>query len=138
MKRGVALCLVAVLLFLFCSCSAEADYVYDPSVISEVRFVWAEENRVVKQIEVLPADQLEVFCADLNQLDCHEYWNDPVNIVDGSAIEIRFENGDYRLLNHYCTIRCENGETDDTWRYYGYEEFVSFWERYCTAEYLLP
>lgn len=137
MKRGFVLCFISVL-FLFLGCSAEAYDIYDPSGIREVCFVWAEENRVVKRIEALPADQLETFCEDLNQLQYHEYWNDPVDLVDGSAILIGFENGDHCLLNHYCTIRCENGETDDTRRYYGYEEFISFWERYCSAEYLLP
>lgn len=145
-KRALTLILIvcALLLSLAGCLGAGASspyrgkYAYDASLVSEVSFVWVESDGTVVRLETLEPEQYDSFFHSFSQLVRHEYWNDPIDYVQGSAVLITFPNGDCHLINHYCSIRSIAGEAEDTLEYYGYDEFGDFWRQYCSRDYILP
>lgn len=145
-KRGLVLVLIAAVLLLSlagcfgggASSPYRGRYPYDAAAVSEVSFVWADPDGTVVRLETLEPEQYDSFFQSFSQLKRHEYWNDPFDYVQGSAILITLQDGDYHLINNYCTIRCIDGKAEDTLEYYGHEEFGDFWRQYCSREYILP
>ena len=134
------LLLLAVLLLSVAGCSSpyRGRFEYDASLVSEVSFVWVDSDGTVTKLESLESEQYPSFFRSFSQMRRHEYWNDPFDYVQGSAILITLQSGDYHLINDYCTIRCIDGKAEDTLEYYGHEEFMEFWQQYCSQDYILP
>lgn len=145
-KRALVLALIAaVLLLSLAGCFGggvtspyRGRYAYDASAVSEVSFVWVESDGTVVRLETLEPEQYDSFFQSFSQLKRHEYWNDPIDYVQGSAVLITFQDGNYHLINDYCSIRSINGEAEDTLEYYGHEEFGDLWRQYCSRDYILP
>ena len=136
----IPLLILAALLIILAGCSSpyRGRYTYDVSLISEVSFVSVDSDGTIVTVESLESDQYASFFLSLSQLQRHEYWNDPIDIVEGSAILITFQDGNYHLINHHCTIRAIDGKAEDTLEFYGYEDFIELWEQYCSHDYILP
>ena len=145
-KKAWATFLILATLLLICAGCLSAGsvspyrgrYTYDISLISEVSFVWSDSDGTISMLEPLEPDQYVSFFQSFSQLDHGIYWNDPETEVTGSAVLITFHNGDYHLINHYCSIRSIDGKADYTLEYYGYDEFTVFWQQYCSQDYILP
>lgn len=137
-KSRVMFCLfVTALMLMCCGCEGKnSRREYDVSDISSVSFVQVDPNGEMTVRQMLEPELLEVFMDEFHQLSDHSYWNDPIEAVTGSAILITFQDGNYYLINHYCTIHCVDGTSKDTWQYYGFEEFSFFWNKYCSFDYL--
>lgn len=144
-KVWVTFLILAILLLAFsgCFCAGSGSpyrgrYTYDISLVAEVSFVWADPDGTIDKLESLNSEQYASFFDSFSKLKRHEYWNDPFDYVQGSAILITLLSGDYHLINDYCTIRCIDGKAEDTLEYYGHEEFMDFWQQYCSLDYILP
>lgn len=139
-RPWAVLLLLAVLLLSVAGCSSpyRGRFEYDASLVSEVSFVWVEPDGTVTKLEELGSEQYPAFFQSLSQMRRHEYWNDPIDYIQGSAVLITFQNGDYHLMNHCCTIRCIDGKAEDTREYYGNDDFLAVWQQYCSQDYILP
>lgn len=132
--------ILAALLLFFMGCYSpyRGRYTYDISLVSEVSFVSADSDGTIVETESLDPNQNSSFFHSFYQLQRCEYWDDPATTVTGSAVLITFQNGDFHLINHYCSIRSIDGKADYTLEYYGYDEFTVFWQQYCSQDYILP
>ena len=126
-------------ILLCCGCGILAEKTkYDASEISQISFVTVDSGGEIREVEVLPQESVVPLLEDFSKLKCFEYWNDPIDYVLGSAILITFEDGNYHLINSYCTISHIDGKSNDTRQYYSKEGFIELWNQYCSHEYHLP
>ncbi len=121
-----------------CSSPYRGKYTYNAALVSEVFFVWVDPDGTVEKLESLESEQYTAFFHSFSQMSCREYWNDPIDYVQGSAILITLQDGNFHLINNDCTIRCIDGKAEDTLEYYDHEEFIVFWQQYCSHDYILP
>ena len=128
---------IILIIILFCQSCDIPRYNYDVSQISNIYFVFVDHDGVITEVETLNSDLFAPFLDDYMQIREFEYWNDPIDSVYGYAIYITFQNGDYHLVDEYCTLHCEGGQVRDTWQYYDPEDFSNLWGKYCSIEYIL-
>ena len=130
--------LTVLSLFVFCCGCRNASWDIserNASSISEVCFVWVDKNESVTIMETLSSDQLTSFIKDFSEIPHKTYWNDPPNMIYGATIQVKFMDGSYTMINHYCTAHYSNGNVDYDSQYYSKAEFEDFWVHYCSYDY---
>lgn len=141
--RLIRLFLISLFLFVFLicvGCGENRSIKFEPSAVQVdgISFVWVASDGTVSYLEELNPQLWDSFLHDLAKLSEYSYWNDPVEVVTGSAVYISLKDGDSYLMNHYCTVFQNDEGARDTWQYYVEEDFCGLWNSYCEYEYRIP
>lgn len=100
-----------------------------------IAFVYAKRDGIYEIKETLDPDLQQEFLDDYFQLAVYEYWNDPVDAVEGDAILLQLTDGSFYLIARDCTEYFTNDKSKDTRQYYDKDEFILFWNAYCSYAY---
>lgn len=117
-----------------CGCTADFSYPYEEAEITDISFVYIEEDGTVTTVKSLSRDEITRFLQDFSELELHAYWNDPIQTICGNNIMITFQNEDYHLINRLSTAYYSDGERRFRPYYYD-DEFKNLWEEYSGTDY---
>lgn len=67
---------------------------------------------------------------DIQSLSCRMYWNDPVQILNGLAIKIYYDEDVYETITCECNAYYSNGDVDYGWEYFDKGEFENLIKTY--------
>ena len=136
LKRCICLILVMSAVLILCSCDIKSTQErFTSADVSMIAFVYAERDGIYEIKETLDPDLQQEFLDDYFQLAVYEYWNDPVDAVEGDAILLQLTDGSFYLIARDCTEYFTNDKSKDTRQYYDKDEFILFWNTYCSYAY---
>ena len=111
MKKILFIILFLIVLLLFTSCSDETYSLKNPvDEIKNIEIVLAENSFDFTVVKKLSETEMKVFLEQFLTIKFNNYYfGDPISI-NGKAVKITYQNGDYEMICHYWTEYVKNGE----------------------------